>query len=297
MNKINDFFDTLKERFTNPFFASFIISWALINWEITLALLYWENGFDGLIDYISKKADWYYGFVYPFIAACLYPFFRIAVDAAITWIKKISDNWNINISKERSVKISKYLRDRERLDTSLQNLEKIINAENVTADQLKKQIEIAETLQVNLAESRNRLVELEQQVKDSTALEKKFSNAQDQLANITNSNVLNRTWKVTIGPVNEGKTAVFKINGDSLSMMKNNELIEVGRVYGFHYMTPSKRISFIKVITEQTQDTFLLNDLSIIEAKGKIQLSGIEIPIPYGKEAYPILYSSEGFYS
>src|SRR5687768_4122481 len=63
MDTISDILEGLKKRFTNPFVLSFILSWSIYNWQIPVALLWYDNeqlkrsGYSSIYDLINCVAS------------------------------------------------------------------------------------------------------------------------------------------------------------------------------------------------------------------------------------------------
>src|ERR1700748_661850 len=102
MDKITDFFKEFKSRLTNPLFASFILSWLIINWRVPVGIFGYKldelkvDGYKSYADLISKNASTWNYLWYPLISAALYtllsPLLRMIIIAFLSWIKKASDN-------------------------------------------------------------------------------------------------------------------------------------------------------------------------------------------------------------
>ena len=266
MDQLKEFFGGAKERLNNPFFFSFILSWFLWNWEVTLALLYWNDGFLNLLDFAACKTDWVHSLVFPVLSAFAYLVIKLGASALVTWFDKKSDNLNISIAKEKSVKLSKYLRDRERLDISLDNLEKIINAENVTTIQLNKQRQIADKARVDLAEARNVITDLRIQQQHSSQtnqeLNKQVSVLRNELENYGHTQkALQKTfdtqtmdgeWKVTDFRDNTDiiiRSEVYLIKYPIVYLKNGQDTSSIGRIVNLHFNAHDNTILILKELT------------------------------------------------
>ncbi|MEQ9101913.1 MAG: hypothetical protein RIF36_11945 [Imperialibacter sp.] len=281
MDQIKEFFGNAKERLNNPFFFSFILSWFLWNWEITLALFYWEGGLFSLLEYIGCNTDWVHSFLLPVMSAFVYLFFKLVASAIVTWFDKHSDNLNISISKERSVKMNKYLRDRERLDTSLQNLEKIINAENVTQEQLAETTDTNTKLSIKLSEvqtdlSKFQILSNELELKNRKLTEQvsnlgkviKFREAETKkIQEMLSPEVLTRPdpfdssmmqgdWTLTRKHVASSKYERYHIfiSGKELSISKNSSPQKAGSIEHYHFNYKKNEVFFVKYLNDKFID-------------------------------------------
>ncbi len=140
MDKISDFFKELKDRASNPFISSFIISWIIFNWKIVVGLLFYKipelkaDHYASYFDLISKNTVLTQNILYPLISSFLYtflfPIFRNIISAFNAWIKTWGENWNLKISKETNISIAKYLALKDTYTNNLKKLGETLNSEN-----------------------------------------------------------------------------------------------------------------------------------------------------------------------
>ncbi len=109
--KISEYIDVVKERFRNPLFANFILSWLLINWKIPyLTLFVNEKSLGGetkleaimsiIYDYAEYR-DWKL-WIFPLLSALcvigIYPaIFNLIEIIRLRyqkWLKEIHEKWN-----------------------------------------------------------------------------------------------------------------------------------------------------------------------------------------------------------
>lgn len=141
MDKLKDILNNIKDRFTNPLFFSFALSWLVINWQITIALFYYNSeqiektGFKTIFDFIFNKKNIDDSLLYPLYFALGYtillPIIRNLIKALYSWAEKWGENWNLKILKEGKIPIKKYIKLREDYDKRTKILEDVINKENV----------------------------------------------------------------------------------------------------------------------------------------------------------------------
>ncbi len=156
---ISELYKELKIRVSNPLISSFIISWLIINWRIPIALIFYKHDElckDGLISYfdlIVKNFSTVNSIYIPISAALIYtfvfPLIKTLISAFYTYIQKISENWNLRISKGGSIPINKYLDLRSEFIRQQAELKELIDTESET----KKKLEKAEIDIVNLTDS------------------------------------------------------------------------------------------------------------------------------------------------
>ncbi|MDR6565450.1 hypothetical protein [Chitinophaga ginsengisegetis] len=120
MDKLSDFFKEIKDRASNPLIASFLISWMVVNWEIPIALLFYnfdELKADGYISYIKliqQKVTTVSGVYLPLFMALFYTFgftyIRIYISAYITYIRTLSTTKNLGISGTGRIATEKFIK-------------------------------------------------------------------------------------------------------------------------------------------------------------------------------------------
>lgn len=142
MNTIKDFLTELKDRLTNPLFGSFVISWLICNWPITVALLFYKSAdlkadkYKSFFDLIDSRQSTCNMIIYPLIGALLYTFaFPYAKAAIKLFHAKITTDNETEIllaTKDGSMPMAKFLRLKNQSDTQLENLKKLIESEGET---------------------------------------------------------------------------------------------------------------------------------------------------------------------
>ncbi|MCX3264801.1 hypothetical protein [Pedobacter agri] len=104
MDDFKDFFKDLRDRVSNPFFTSFIISWLLTNWPITIAIIFYDDadvksdGFRSLYQLIKFYATPMTVFVEPF-------FWAIVVTYSFPYVKSIIKLHSAEISAKNETDI------------------------------------------------------------------------------------------------------------------------------------------------------------------------------------------------
>ncbi|MBN8653398.1 MAG: hypothetical protein J0L67_18365 [Cytophagales bacterium] len=117
MNRLESIFDSIKERLTNPFIFSFIAAWLTFNWEVTLALFWFDSadlrakGYSNLIDFINANTNnWSWGV--PVLLALGYTFGMPLFKMGIEWFNALVLKWTnyrlFKISEETPVSYGKY---------------------------------------------------------------------------------------------------------------------------------------------------------------------------------------------
>jgi len=139
MEKVSDFFKDIQERLSNPLFSSFLVSWGIINWQIPVALIFYNNdtlkidGYGSYIDLILKKSSIWNYFGYPLLLAIVYtflfPFIRNGILAFQTWIKTWGNDLNLKISRRGKISTERYIQMREKYYKLNSTLEELLSSE------------------------------------------------------------------------------------------------------------------------------------------------------------------------
>ncbi|MCW3107288.1 MAG: hypothetical protein JWQ09_1794 [Segetibacter sp.] len=125
MDKISDFFKELKDRASNPFISSFIISWLIINYKVPVAWVFYNNEAlkefhkSNHIDFLTNSVTNLTGWILPLLAASLYTF---AWPYAKAFIKKYHAKINaktedeiLKITSTSSISLSAYFETSKKL--------------------------------------------------------------------------------------------------------------------------------------------------------------------------------------
>lgn len=163
IDKIHEIFTSFEKRVKSPIFGSFALSWLLVNWRVVLSVFDKEilesYGCDTLVQMIEFQSYWRLVWL-PLIVTALYlglgPFLGNCMRAFDAWIRKWGYNWLVDISKEGSVSLARYLKHRESYDALSSSLSEIIkneshnvkrveelNGELATIFQEKQRLEVA----------------------------------------------------------------------------------------------------------------------------------------------------------
>lgn len=103
MENIKEILNNIKDRLSNPLIFSFLLSWLIYNWEITVALVWYDKsqisaeGCKSIFEFIQYKLDNRYGSTFlPVIIAFIYtlgfPYLKYVINIlnskALEWGKK-----------------------------------------------------------------------------------------------------------------------------------------------------------------------------------------------------------------
>lgn len=152
-DSINEILKNIRERFASPFFFSFLISWIIWNWKVTVALLWYNPELypkqGDLATYISYHTSLGTSLVWPLVSAILYTtLFRVIISGLTELTTKWSENLNLRISKKSNVPIEKFLTYRNLYVNSHKELEIIIKDESKQIEENHKLKQEKQSLEV-----------------------------------------------------------------------------------------------------------------------------------------------------
>lgn len=140
METIKDFFEELKNRLTNPFISSFIIAWFVSNWKIPVALILYKqeqlelDGYYSYISLINDSTDYFYSLILPLGLALGYtfgfPYFKAFIKEFHAKINTKSEDKLLEISKDSTIPISKFMKLKNEYETKLGELKKVMQSES-----------------------------------------------------------------------------------------------------------------------------------------------------------------------
>lgn len=166
MESFKDIFNSIKERFTNPLIFSFIISWLIYNWKITICLIYFNpeefikiNNTDSLnfiASELNRKGSTLWPIIFAFVYTASVPLLKNLVRAFYSWCYMWGEKWNLSIIDGGMISVKKYIQFKNDYDQRTKTLVSILEDEN----QLRVNFETQKTeslkLQKDLNEERSR---------------------------------------------------------------------------------------------------------------------------------------------
>lgn len=145
---LREFYNDLKSRVSNTLISSFIISWLIFNWRIPIAFIFYNqadliiDGYKSYFELVTKSYSSINFILIPLAFSIVYtfgyPVIRTFISAFNTKIQKWSENWNLEISKDGSIPITKYLNIRDDYKKQQLDLKELIESEGSTKEQLDK---------------------------------------------------------------------------------------------------------------------------------------------------------------
>lgn len=135
MDTIKDVFNSIKERFSNPLIFSFVCFWLGFNWQIPVALIWYDKsqiesaGFDTLFDFIENQLGKKDSLSEPIFLAFVYTLFIPIINNLIkglnSWASNWGDRWSLNLRRTGKISTSRYLKLREDLELRNKKLEEV----------------------------------------------------------------------------------------------------------------------------------------------------------------------------
>lgn len=280
MEKLKDIFNNIKDRFSNPLIFSFICSWLVINWPITIALVWYDSAeiqktgcssiFEFISDQLKKEGSFSKPIGFALAYTLLMPTIKNLIRALYSWTAKWGDNWNLEISKGVKIPFEKYLKFREDYDKRSKILEDVIAKENEFANNYN-------SLNTELLQAKAKINDLTQQQTES-------NNFYNQLNNVS---ILNGYWtnkySDTLNKELSGSEEVFISDGKYYLVEKFGEKKHAFNIKNFQFNSRTKTIFFIKENVTQDKNiknvgnvTVLKNNINILYMEREDLITGTE---------------------
>lgn len=243
MEKLKEIYSNIRDRFTNPLVFSFVCAWIIINWKVTVALIWYnpeeirKTGCETIFEFISDKVNTGTGILHPFYLALGYtllmPIVKNLISAFYTWTGTWGENWNLSISKGGKIPIGKYFKLRENYDRRTKILEKVISQESELTNKNA-------TLETELFE-----------IKDAAnSLKLQLTESQNTISLSKNVGMLNGRWTNSysdeIDTSFNGIEEVLIENGKYSVIGISDDRIHYFNIIYFHFDVNGKTVFFIK---------------------------------------------------
>ncbi len=244
MDKLKDILNNIKDRFTNPLVFSLICSWLIFNWQITVALLWYDSnqieksGFKNIFDFICDKTNQQYSLLYPLCFAIGYtvlmPIIKNLIRAFYSWAGKWGENWNLKILGGGKIPVEKYLSFRSEYEKRTKILEDVISKENEFVDKYN-------SLNTDLLKAQSNESELRQKLTEAENLVRQFANVR----------ILDGYWTNTYDDTDtttglQGSEEIYINDGKYYLIGQFGEPRHVFNIIDFHYDGRNKAMNFIK---------------------------------------------------
>ncbi|MFC4261913.1 hypothetical protein ACFOWM_03420 [Ferruginibacter yonginensis] len=259
MDKITDFFKEIGNRLKSPFISSFIISWLIVNWRVTIGLIFYKfkelpfSNYTSYIDLIEKNfSNWKYLWTPLLLALAytfLYPLFRIAILGFDALVTKWSGNLVLYFSEGAKVPMEKFTKQIEKTNNAYKQLDEIIANESEFKEEV---INLKEQLHLKENEIKDLKIEMSNNSysKDVNLINGKWQKSETNPLNPNDPN--NKVLNMVIG---NGRVVV-----DDILML---DTIISYNMTNFFYTNIDKKIFMIERINYKHQDGTYLRSLDL----------------------------------
>jgi hypothetical protein len=255
MEKITEFFKEFKNRVTNPLFFSFIISWVIINWKVTvgillynsknIGLLQYKNYYDLILDNCSGQNYFWKPLGYAALYTFLFPPLRLIIVSFLSLFKKWTNNLNLRIMGNANVPMNRFIKETERSDKLAKTLEDLYKKDSTIKIQNEKLLK-------DINELNQKLSGKDGELTDKTDEIRSLSYKLEQFSKLESTAILNGMWRVAASisalcdvryfddasNSNKDKKAEILIsfyNGKIQLVSEEKEIFEYGELIGFAF--------------------------------------------------------------
>lgn len=267
IENIKDVVKNFRERLASPFFFSFIVTWLLFNWKVTVALLWYNAELfsrknSDLISFIESKTSNWQSIWIPLISATLYTgLIRNLISAFITWSSRWGSNWNLEIGKNSKVSMEKFLTYRNLYIKTTRDLEIILKDESKTRENFDKERQRVLSLETFSAGLNTQVADL---MKQNEILEREKNTAQEVantlrentelIENMKGVSFLNGRWKFQY--LNRMRDdlrfdEIFEIKDGIVSIVTDNRIRNEFRIANYFYERTNKQMLLILYYVEE----------------------------------------------
>lgn len=246
MENFKDILNSFKERFSNPLIFSFACSWLVFNWQVVIALFWFDTikfqevHQQSIFQFVTNQVTTDSGLMHPFLFALAYtvlaPIFRNFIKIFYSWCFKWGEKINLKVIGEGMISAKKYIQFKENYDKRTTALIKILADE----EQKSKLYESKET----------ELLEVKQELGSEKIKNQKHD---DFLKDLRNVNMLNGRWKNTYKkengvPTSETVTIEFGKYIIDGSFGAKEHKFDIKNLY---YDNNNKDLVFVKEVTHE----------------------------------------------
>lgn len=250
MEKFGDILNNIKERFTNPLIFSFICSWLVINWQITVGLLWFDaiqiehSGYTSIFEFIRNKINTNDSLWHPLIFAFFYtgimPVIKNVIQAFYSWTSKWGEKWNLNILNGGQISIDKYLKLKADFEKRTKDLEEVISSEKTYFDKY-------EGIKTELLEEKKQMnLTAEKLIVSDTYIRQLFD-----------LNIMNGSWESSydLGSRQTNIELVYIENSKYYVVDKLGKRVYKFDIKDFHYDNRNKMVFFVKEVPSEQKNT------------------------------------------
>jgi chromosome segregation ATPase len=231
MDNLKEFWQELKERISNPLFASFTISWLIYNYKIPILFIFYHKhdlpkAYSTYIDVIEKNTSWLYSFILPLLTGLfytfIYPYFKSYIKIYLAKIDFTEEARINNLGHIATVPLAKFLETRSKLRQQEGTLVTLISEEEIISNQNKN---LSDRIIVLANEHEKNIQELN--ARNDERVRAINSSSEEMLAEVQQNSLVEltrvqKTYNDLLLECNEYKLRISEINAEKTSL--NNEL-------------------------------------------------------------------------
>jgi hypothetical protein len=256
MEKLSEIWQHIRDRLSNPFIFSFLVSWLVFNWKVIIGLFWYDahlieqEGYTSYFDFIDKNVYRSNSLENPLVFALGYtvglPILKQAIDLFQTFVDVTGTQIKMKLTGEALVPGSVVVRQQEEFRKKTAELVSAIN------DQKGMELALKEERASSL-ESERKNNELNRMLSETDS----FINALEDVS------FMDGEWEVSYPKVGSGFKRYFQINGGQVSENVGESRHVLYTLQHFYQNIRTKRIHFVKYLDDSSDSgkKTLVNDL------------------------------------
>lgn len=234
-----DFFKDIKDRLSNPFFISFIISWLIYNWPIMISIFLYKRSdlekdhYASFFDLINSRQSTCRMIIYPFVSAVAYCVLFPWIKAAIEWIQARATSWGdsevLKATKAGWMPFQSYIDMRNTMQQSIDSLQELNLSQGVTKEENNKlsaeKIELENKILLKDAEiiKSNELLLTLQKVADLASLAGKWDVTEVSQTGV----VTEKEWHIESNSISIAPHDVYRVAKFIVNPFKNDVTLQL----------------------------------------------------------------------
>lgn len=177
--QMKDIIDSLKLRLNSPFIVSFIISWPFWNWEIMVALLWydsdkikidteWQTYFQLVNHYATKWRSLFAPLLSAITYTFGYPLIKWGISSFNAWIGTKEETNVLELTKTGSIPTTKYIETLNKNKEQIATLSEIIKQEGAYIEEINALKVKISTFEADLMTARDEINKAKEIIEDNT---------------------------------------------------------------------------------------------------------------------------------
>jgi hypothetical protein len=147
MERMSEVYGNLRERLSNPFLFSYLLSWIFIKWKIFVALFWYDQSqisaqkYTSIYEFIeAHRGGWCDNLWWPLLTAIVYtfaiPMLKNLISMFQAWNHKWGDKKVFKISEDSPISFKKYIDLKTELADQTGKLRKLVDEQLIVKDEL-----------------------------------------------------------------------------------------------------------------------------------------------------------------